>query len=396
MVTPIRKCNHMNTQTCNSNLAIRQWMLWLLFVFYSSLAVAAPSKNCPALWEELTRQEKMASAAAEAGLNYIKPGEEAGISRAKRGKKFVYFNARGKEITNQKTIDRINALRLPPKYKNVWISSDPEAHIQATAIDTKGGVQYRYHPEWIKFQSGSKFSRIEEFGKSLPAIREKVQSDLAKPGTPKDKVLAAIVSLLDTSYIRIGNEEYVKKNASFGLTTFRKIHVRVRGDEIEFDFLGKSKKHHKQTVDNPEVADLLKKLRKLPGDNIFQYTDESGKVFAISSNDVNAYIKGISEGPFTAKDFRTWGGSVAAARALLEVGLGEGEKEIAARVKSAIQFAASKLENTPSVAEKNYIHPEVIAAFKRGDEEFSRRISKNEKRAQAQAEELVLDLISKK
>lgn len=372
-------------------LPLHYWAPALLFVF----SVTTIAADCETSWKILSREEKARVAANKAGLHFVSAGEKPGYTRLRKGRGFRYKDPKGKEVRDPKLIERLDQLQIPPGYKNVWISTDPRAHIQATAIDDKGRTQYRYHLRWIQTQSNSKFDRTKEFGQTLPNIRKDVAIDLKRKGLPKEKVLALLVRLLDKSYIRIGNESYARENASFGLTTFRKEHVILRGDKVLFDFIGKSGQHHLQKIEDPTVASIVKELKKVRGENLFQYLDEEGYIRAIASDEVNDYLKTLAKNSFTAKDFRTWGGSVAAMQSLLIAGPAKSAKEIKVNIKKAIEFAAATLENTPSVAEKNYIHPKILEAYRKQVPMFSKQRIRTTESTKDIAEKLVLELLEK-
>lgn len=292
---------------------------------------------------------------AGAGLRYSSDAEP-GYARARRGESFAYRDRRGRALKGAETVDRIRRLGIPPAWTDVWICSDANGHLQATGRDARGRKQYRYHPRWRVEQEAGKFEHLREFGASLPAIRARVRAHLALPGLPREKVLAMIVRLLERTAIRVGNEKYARENESFGLTTLRNKHVKVRGERIEFDFKGKSGKVHRVTLDDPKLARLVQRCRDLPGYELFQYLDEQGETRSIGSSDVNAYLREISGREVTAKDFRTWIGSVSVANALARA------EDPANRgvIKEAIEAAAKLLGNTPTICRKSYVHPGVL------------------------------------
>ncbi len=243
------------------------------------------------------------------GLRYV-TDERPGISRERKGDGWIYRKPDGSRITSQQTIDRINAIVIPPAWTDVWICTDPRGHIQATGRDDRGRKQYRYHPRWRATRDETKFDRMVEFGEVLPRIREQVERDLAKKGLPREKVLATVVRLLETSLIRIGTEEYVKENKSYGLTTFRNRHAEVNGSTIHFAFRGKSGIKHAIDVRDRKLANIVKRMRDLPGYHLFQYIDDDGALQEVDAEDVNDYLRQIAGNGFSAKDFRTWAGTV--------------------------------------------------------------------------------------
>src|SRR5256714_4196519 len=254
-------------------------------------------------------------AAEEAGLQYVND-ERPGYSRKAKGKDFEYLDTEGKTIRDEQRLLRVKRLAIPPAWTDVWICSSSSGHIQATGRDARGRKQYRYHERWREVRDENKFDRLTQFAKALPNIRRRVARDLKLPALPRRKVLATIVRLLERTFIRIGNEEYARENKSFGLTTLKNRHVKVRGAEVRFRFRGKSKRPHEVDVTDRRVAKVIAKCQDLPGQDLFQYVDEDGEVQDVTSQDVNQYLREIAGEDFTAKDFRTWGGTVLAAIAL--------------------------------------------------------------------------------
>ena len=303
------------------------------------------------------------AAAEAAGLVYVSD-DEPGISRQRRGRYFAYFNPDGARITDRKAIDRINSLAIPPAYTEVWICSRPNGHLQATGRDARGRKQYRYHPRFRETRDSAKYERMLEFAETLPAIRAKVDEHMRRRGLPREKVLATVVHLLETTMIRIGNAEYAEQNKSFGLSTLRSRHVDVDGAELKFNFKGKSGKSWRLSVRDRRIARIVKSIQELPGQHLFQYVDDDGDVREISSTDVNDYLREISgRDDITAEDFRTWTGTVLTALCLAAAE--EADSDTAAKriLKEAIAEVAGQLGNTPAVCRKAYIHPEVIGAF---------------------------------
>jgi DNA topoisomerase-1 len=285
-----------------------------------------------------------------------------GYSRKREKDGFVYFDASGKRIDDPDEIQRINALAIPPAYEDVWICSDPRGHIQATGRDARGRKQYRYHPRWRETRDADKYERMAEFGRALPRIRARVARDLKLPGMPCDKVIAAIVQLLDTTLIRVGSVEYARDNQSYGLTTLRKKHVKIEAGQLRFKFRGKSGIEHDVTVDNPRIKRIVRRCAELPGHDLFQYLDDDGTRRTVGSADINDYLRRASDEDFTAKDYRTWAGSVYALAALRQLMCGSAA-EARRHIVSTVKDVAVLLRNTPAVCRRCYIHPAVISAF---------------------------------
>ncbi|GHO91266.1 DNA topoisomerase [Reticulibacter mediterranei] len=303
--------------------------------------------------------------AKAAGLRYVSDAK-AGIHRKRVGKHFSYIGFDGKPIHDQKVLHHIRSLAIPPAWTQVWICPNPRGHLQATGRDTKGRKQYRYHPEWRKVRDETKYDRMIAFGHALPHIREHVAHDMALPGLPREKVLATLVRLLDETSIRIGNEEYMRDNESFGLTTMRENHVDVEGAIIHFQFRGKGGKEFKLDIKDRRLARIVKKCQDLPGQELFHYLDDEKEAHIVSSEDVNEYLKQMTGQEFTAKDFRTWAGTIIAACALLDCGECETKTEAKKNVAQAIESAAQHLGNTPAICRKSYVHPEIIDAYLAG------------------------------
>jgi DNA topoisomerase I len=300
-----------------------------------------------------------------AGLRYVSHHVE-GIHRQRRGKGFVYTNSRGKPVRDAKTLARICSLVIPPAWQNVWICRDARGHIQAVGEDKRGRKQYRYHPEWRKVRNESKYDRLIDFAKVLPKIRKHTRRDMRKPGLPREKVVATVVQLLEVTLIRVGNEEYAKTNHSYGLTTMRDQHVDVQGTLVHFEFRGKSGIEHAIDLRDRKLAKIIKACQHLPGQELFQFVDADGARHAIGSEDVNGYLQAITEDEFTAKDFRTWAGTVLAAMALGELGRFDSESQAKKNVVSAIKSVAQRLGNTSAVCRKCYIHPVILDAYVNG------------------------------
>ncbi|MDQ3231189.1 MAG: hypothetical protein M3Q07_05155, partial [Pseudobdellovibrionaceae bacterium] len=297
-----------------------------------------------------------------AGLRYQQP-TQAGYTRKKCGKYFRYFDAKGKLVTCPKLKHRFHALVIPPAWKNVWISSDPKSHIQATGIDDKGRKQYRYHAQWRTQRDGSKFERILEFAKVLPILRQRIQDNMRAEPLSKPQIVATIVHLLETTLIRVGNESYAKQNKSYGLTTIRDQHVAIDKSRITFAFKGKSGVPHRIQLKDARLARIIARCHDLPGQILFQYLDADGKPHPVGSADVNAFLKEITSGTFTAKDFRTWTASVMAAKVLREYDPPSSMTSGRRNVKAAITEVSKALRNTVSICRKCYVHPRVIEAY---------------------------------
>jgi DNA topoisomerase-1 len=302
----------------------------------------------------------MVSAKA-AGLRYTSD-DRPGIRRVKRRGGFHFVAVDGSPIRDAAEIARIRKLAIPPAYSDVWICPDPRGHLQATGRDARGRKQYRYHPRWREVRDETKFDRMIAFAKALPAIRAAVARDLRAPGLPREKVLATVVSLLERTLIRVGNEEYAKDNDSYGLTTMHDEHVHVKGETLRFRFRGKSGREHDVSLRDKRLANVVRKMLDLPGEELFQYQDESDALVAVTSQDVNDYLRAVSGDDFTAKDFRTWEGTLACALALAAA-RAETKADAKAHVVAAIKAVAERLGNTPAVCKKSYIHPGVIDEF---------------------------------
>ncbi len=297
-----------------------------------------------------------------AGIHYVTDGER-GIARRRVGTGFAYYAPDGTRITGAAERNRLASLAIPPAWTDVWICPDPDGHIQATARDAKGRKQYRYHPRFRDLRDQSKFGRMLTFSQALPRLREKVERDLALPGLPRRKLLATVVRLLDRTLIRVGNDEYTKANKSYGLTTLRRHHVEVKGHSIRFEFKGKSGIQHSVALTDRRLARIVQQLQDLPGQQLFKYVDEDGKRQAIGSDDVNEYLRHITGREVTAKDFRTWSGTMLAAGALRELGPAESERQARRNINLALDRVAHRLRNTRAVCRKYYVHPAVLEAY---------------------------------
>ena len=307
------------------------------------------------------------SAVRAAGLRYVSD-DQPGIVRKRRGKGFGYLDAKGLRITDEEVLTRIRALAIPPAYVDVWICTNPNGHLQATGRDARARKQYRYHERWRAMRDHGKFDRVLAFGDVLPKLRRRVRSDLAQHGLPEEKVLALIVRLLDETLIRIGNDRYARDNKSFGLTTLRSRHVQLHRGRLRFEFRGKSGQQRELELDDKRLARIIHRMQQLPGQRLFQYLDEDGKRQPVDSEMVNDYLRNTSGGEFTAKDFRTWGGTVQAAGVLARTPLPEkgGDRAMRSTLAAAIKEVAATLGNTPAVCRASYIHPLIIEGWQDG------------------------------
>jgi DNA topoisomerase I len=304
--------------------------------------------------------------AREQGLRYVSD-TRPGYTRRRYGKAFVYFDATGERIRDDDEIIRIRKLAIPPAYRNVWICPLKNGHIQATALDAKGRKQYRYHPDWRLARDTTKFNHMLAFGDALPTIRAAVKEHMAQRGLSREKVLATVVALLEKTLIRVGNDDYARKNQSYGLTTLRDEHVEVTGSTLRFRFKGKSGKEWNLKLSDRRIARVVSACADIEGQELFKYVDEEGRVRDVSSGDVNAYLREISGQPFTAKDFRTWTGTILAAMALNGMEDCDTQTKAKKNIVAAIETVAKRLGNTPSVCRKCYVHPEILNAYLDGD-----------------------------
>jgi DNA topoisomerase-1 len=305
------------------------------------------------------------AAARDAGLRYTTDARP-GITRHRSGRGFSYRDPDGRTIRDREVIGRIRALAIPPAWTDVWICPTPNGHLQASGRDARGRKQYRYHARWHQRRGTDKFDRMLDFSEALPRIRRQCDEDLAKRGLPREKVLAAVVRLLELTLIRVGNDEYARLNRSFGLTTLQDRHARIEGSALRLRFRGKSGQSHEVGLRDRRLAAIVRRCQELPGQELFQFVDEAGEVRDIASDDVNAYIREAAGGEFTAKDFRTWAGTVLAYRALRALQPGSGERETKRNVVEAIRQTADRLGNTPAVARGSYVHPAVLDAYLAG------------------------------
>jgi DNA topoisomerase I len=305
------------------------------------------------------------ASAQEAGLRYVS-GSGPCLRRIRCGKSFRYLGVDGKPLKDERHLRRIRSLVIPPAWENVWICPSPHGHIQAYGWDVKGRKQYRYHPAYREHRDQAKFSRMIAFGTVLALIRRQVEQDLKRPGLPKEKVLAAVVRLLETTFIRVGNDEYAKENDSFGLTTMRDRHVRIAGAKLLFHFRGKSGQDHAIELNDQRLARIVKQCQDLPGYELFQYVNDAGEICRVDSADVNRYLREICGEEFSAKDFRTWAGTVLAARELHAAGPCRNASTGKRTLVGAIKTVARQLGNRPATCRKYYIHPAILESYSDG------------------------------
>lgn len=307
-----------------------------------------------------------AAVARQAGLRYVSD-EKPGIVRKKRGSSFAYLQANGSAVRDKETLQRIRSLVIPPAWTEVWICPTENGHIQATGRDARRRKQYRYHPRWREVRDESKYDRVLAFAEALPKIRQRVAADLRRHGLCREKVMATIVRLLETTLIRVGNDEYVRQNGSHGLTTLHNHHAKVRGEQITFEFKGKSGKRHRIDLRDARMARLVRRCQDLPGQDLFGYVDAEGKVHDVTSDEVNAYLREIAGTDFSAKDFRTWAGTVLAAVALRQFQAFTSLVEAKRNTLRAVESVAQLLGNTPAVCRKCYVHPVVLNGYLTGN-----------------------------
>jgi DNA topoisomerase-1 len=309
-----------------------------------------------------------AEMAVAAGLVYVSDADP-GIRRLRKGEAFAYIKSDDRPLVAAAELARIARLAIPPAYEEVWICTNPRGHLQATGRDARRRKQYRYHPEWRLLRDGAKFERMIEFGVALPRLRLRLRRDLALPGLPREKVLAVIVSLLDATWVRIGNAEYARDNNSYGLTTLKNRHVQfIRDGRLLFRFRGKGGAEHEVALDDKRLAKLVRRCHQLPGQRLFQYVDEAGGRHPIDSDQVNAYLRDVMGADFTAKDFRTWGATLRAIALMAATPLPEAPSERALNecIVAAVKQVAAELRNTPAVCRKSYINPVVFVAWRSG------------------------------
>ena len=304
-------------------------------------------------------------AAESAGLVYVSD-EQRGIRREAAGESFRYLKPNGEPLTDEPVLERIRKLAIPPAWTGVWICPKANGHLQATGRDARGRKQYKYHPQFRELRESTKYEHMLQFARALPAIRATLAQHMALRGLPREKVLATVVHLLETTLIRVGNDDYAKNNKSYGLTTLRNPHVKVNGSELRFQFKGKSGKTWRLQVKDRRVAKIVKDCQDLPGQELFQYIDEDGETKHVTSADVNAYLREITGREVTAKDFRTWAGTVLAALALRDFEAFDTQASAKKNLRAAIERVAARLGNTPTICRKCYVHPELLAAYTEG------------------------------
>ena len=316
-----------------------------------------------------TPQHPEAASAQQGGLVYVSD-DDPGLARRRAGKAFRYLDPHGKPVRDAGTLQRVRSLAIPPAYRDVWICLLPEGHLQATGRDARGRKQYRYHPRWREVRDGEKFSRIQAFGKALPRLRRRLRADLKLRGFPRAKVVAIVVAVMADTLVRIGNAGYARQNKSYGLTTLRNRHVQfLRGGRAQLKFRGKGGIDHEVSLDDARLARLVRGCQQLPGQHLFQYRDDDGAVQPVDSGMVNDYLRDAMGEAFTAKDFRTWGGTLAAIRLLAEMPwdeAGASQRAMASMRKSVEVAVSRQLGNTPAVCRKSYIDPRVYAAWESG------------------------------
>lgn len=316
-----------------------------------------PTRSTPA-----AEDDPRASARA-AGLRYVRDDDLPGIRRRRCGRGFTYIDPRGETVRDPAERARFEALAIPPAWTDVWICPFADGHVQATGRDDAGRKQYRYHPDWGAIRDQTKFARLAEFGAALPRLRRRVERDLALEGAPRERVVAAVVRLLERSLIRVGNDEYARDNGSYGLTTLRRRHADVDGDTVRFEFRGKSGKRLEAEVDDPRLAEVVRECQELRGQELFTYLDDDGRRCDVGSGDVNDYLREATGEEFTAKDFRTWAGTVLASLALSEFESFDTQAAAKRNLTRAIEHVAKRLGNTVAVCRKSYIHPAILDAY---------------------------------
>jgi DNA topoisomerase I len=348
-----------------------------------SRAAQSARRKLPDAWRQLRRQAQHSTRAIHrvrqrhahaeplppsesaivAGLRYVTDQAMPGVRRTGSPKRFLYVSPQGRPVKDAAVLRRINALVIPPAWTDVWICPDPQGHVQATGRDARGRKQYRYHPRWREVRDEVKYGRLIAFAEALPRIRARAEAALEKPGLPREKVLGAVVLLLEKTLIRVGNEEYARDNGSIGLTTMRDRHAKIRGSSVRFEFRGKSRIEHAVDLHDARLARVIKSCRDLPGHELFQYVDQHGKRQVVGSADVNTYLRETSGENFTAKDFRTWVGTVLAAKALDALEAFRSAAEAKRRIAAAVESVAKQLGNTKAVCRKCYIHPAILEAY---------------------------------
>jgi DNA topoisomerase-1 len=328
----------------------------------------------PVALSDRTAPNGSPESAKAAGLVYVCP-EQPGIKRLKSGQGFRYVTPDGKTVTDKITLGRIKRLAIPPAWSDVWICTKDNGHLQAIGKDARGRKQYRYHPRWREVRDENKYNRMLDFAKALPKIRVRIEKDLQRPDLPREKVLATVIKILETGLIRVGNDEYARENKSYGLTTMQDRHAAINGSTIRFQFRGKSGKYHKIEIQDRRLAKIVANCQAIPGQELFQYIDEDGQPHDVTSTDVNEYLREITHSDFTAKDFRTWGGTVLAAMALQEFEKFDSKAQAKKNLVRAIEAVAQRLGNTPAICKKCYIHPLILNSYLDGTmlETFEKR-----------------------
>ena len=296
-----------------------------------------------------------------AHLRYVSD-KDKGIIRVKKEDKFIYLY-NDKQVENEKDLQRIKNLVIPPAWQNVWICKYANGHIQCTGLDSKNRKQYRYHIKWQEFRNENKFHKLIEFGEFLPQLRLQMAKDISKKSLSEEKVIATVLAIMERTYIRIGNAAYEKANHSYGLTTLKDRHIKITGDHIEFAFVGKKGVNHKIDIKNKKLARIVKECRDIPGKELFQYKNDAGNYQSIDSGKVNSYIKKVSDNDFSAKDFRTWAGTLHSLHAFKEIGEAENATETKKKIVTALDYVSSKLGNTRTVCKKYYVHPAIINLY---------------------------------
>lgn len=315
--------------------------------------------------KNLERKSESVATAKKAGLIYVNDSAP-GFKRIGTVKKFKYIKSTGNVLRTPRHLARIESLVIPPAWQKVWISAAPRGHIQVTGFDVRGRKQYRYHSDWNDLRNEKKFSRMTLFATKLPLIRAQIKKDLKQKNYAREKIIAAVVKIMERTLIRVGNDEYAKSNHSYGLTTIRNRHVKVKGSKIIFDFKGKSGKQHHVEVEDPHLAKIVRRCQELPGQELFGYRDERGRVQNIHSQHVNQYLQDVTGEKISAKDFRTWGGTVCAALFLGELEIPKTKKGLKKIITETVNHTSETLRNTPSICKKYYIHPHVFDAFEKG------------------------------
>ncbi len=336
-------------------------MVTLLLWHRQMTAAAISLRKLPSAWRAVERQAKRLTR-----LRHVNDETTRGIRRIGRPGHFHYVGPTGRTIRDPRELQRIRTLAIPPAWTHVWICPDPNGHVQATGRDARGRKQYRYHPRWREIRDDVKYGRMIPFAQSLATIRRRTATDLRRAGLPREKVIAAVVQLLEKTLIRVGNEEYARQNHSFGLTTMRDQHARISGSKVHFEFRGKSGIRHAVDLEDRRLARIVKACRDLPGYELFQYIDERGERQVIDSADVNAYLKQITGQPFTAKDFRTWAGTMLAAAELAACEPCRSTAHGKRMINRAIDAVARRLGNTKAVCRKSYVHPAILDAYLAG------------------------------